>query len=61
MNHISAEELRAAFDVVPNPLLVVDANGSILECNLIGTSRIMGPPQGLLSTIVDKRKIKILF
>lgn len=49
MNKTSAEELRAAFDVMPNPLLVVDANVNILDCNLTAEQVLARPKEDIIS------------
>jgi hypothetical protein len=49
MNYISAKELRTAFDAMPNPLLVVDANVNILDCNLTAEHVLARPKEDIIS------------
>ena len=49
MINTSAEELRAAFDAMPNPLLIVDANLNILDCNLTAEQFLARPKEDIIS------------
>jgi nitrogen-specific signal transduction histidine kinase len=49
MNRTSAEDLRAVFDVMPNPLLIVDANVIILDCNLAAEQAFALPKDYIIS------------